>query len=302
MPVVTAAAVIHAKPRVEIGIRIDRPQRNHDGAVWAATVVAQACDAIAGPIRILLMQGNADETIAGPEVTLRIPGAWQRPEELFDGLPRGLRWTEAGLALADGTEFELHVFPADEEFPGLFAGSCPKLPTEDERQRIENYRVNVCVTGPGGSFARARRLMEAAAAVLAAGGAGVFVDNSGIAHGATDWLTLFDSADTGGMYWAFVSAVRSDEELYSIGMHVLGCRDAVIPATGDHERDLRTLHSFLGYSAFSGVAIKNGDLVADLVLPNFRAYAEADDRTPAEAPMFNPYGRWRLEPVDVQRN
>jgi hypothetical protein len=144
--------------------------------------------------------------------------------------------------------------------------------------------------------------MEGVAAVLSAGGAGVFVDNSGIAHGATDWLTLLDSADNGGLYWAFVMAVQSDAELYSMGMHVLGCRDAIIPRTDDHERDYRTLHSFLGYTAFSGAAIRDGDVVSDPVLPTFRAHAEPDDRTPTNAPMFNPYGRWRLVPVDVERN
>lgn len=222
--------------------------------------------------------------------------------EVFWGLPPGCRWTENGLALADGTEFELYVLPADDEFPQVFANSCPKLPTEDERERIDNYRVNVCLCGRGGSLAAARRLMEGVAAVLAAGGAGVFVDNSGIAHGASDWLTLLDSADNGGLYWAFVSAVRSDEELYSLGMHVLGRRDAIIPRTDDDERDYRTLHSFLGFTAFSGAKIGDGDVVGDPVLPTFRAHVQDDDRVPADAPMFNPYGRWRLVPVDVERN
>ena len=49
----------------------------------------------------------------------------------------------------------------------------------------------------------AKQSMAAAAAVLTAGGAGVFVDNSGITHGASDWLALLDSADNGGAYWAF---------------------------------------------------------------------------------------------------
>ncbi len=240
--------------------------------------------------------------IVAPEVTLRIPGAWSEPQEFFERLPRGCRCTENGLVLVDGTEFEMRALPADEDFPAIFAGGCPKLPTDDERQRIENYTVNVCLTGRGGSVAAARQVMEAGAAVLAAGGAGVFVDNSGLAHGGGDWLTLLDGADDGGVYWAFVSAVHSENELYSMGMHVLGFRDAVIPRTGHEEFDFRTLHSFLGYTAFSGAELKDGDMVGDAVLPNFRVHAEADDRVPEDAPMFNPYGRWRLAPVDVSRN
>jgi hypothetical protein len=217
-------------------------------------------------------------------------------------LPRGCRCTAEALVLADGSEFELHAVPADEEFPQIFADSCPKLPTESERDRIDGYKVNICLTGRGGSVAAAKQIMSAAAAVLAAGGAGVFVDNSGIAHGATDWLTLLDSADDGGVYWAFVSTVRSTDEYYSIGMHILGFRDAIIPSTGDKERDYRTIHSFLGYTAFSGVTLNDGEMVGDVVLPNFRVYSQADDRTPSEAPMFNPFGRWKLVPLDGLRN
>lgn len=243
-----------------------------------------------------------DNTIAAPDVTLRIPGAWREPREFFEALPRGVRATEQGIALPDGAEFELYPRPADDEFPGIFAGSCPKEPSEDERRRIEEYTVNMCLVGRGGSVAAARQILEAGAAVLAAGGAGVFVDNSGLAHGAGDWLTLRDSADDGGVYWAFVGAVQNNDEVYSIGMHVLGFRDAIIPRTGHAEFDFRTLHSFLGFTAFSGAKLSDGDVIGDTALPTFCIRDQEDDRVEPSAPMFNPYGRWRLTPVDVTRN
>ncbi len=248
------------------------------------------------------MRTNGDRGIVAPEVTLRIPGAWSKPEEFFERLPPGCRATEVGLAFDDGSEFELHALPADAEFPRVFAGSCPKLPTEDERERIEDYKTNLCLIGRGGSLVAARQVMAAAGAVLAAGGAGVFVDNSGIAHGATDWLTLLGDAENGGVYWAFVSTVRSDDELYSVGMHILGFRDVIIPATGNDEYDYRTLHSFLGYTAFSGATIHDGEMVGDPVLPTFHATMQPDDRFSTDTPMFNRYGRWRLVPIDGEQN
>ncbi len=248
------------------------------------------------------MRTNVDHEMAAPEVTLRIPGAWSSPAEFVENLPRGCHCTEHGLVLEGGTEFELNCLPADDEFPRIFAGSCAKLPTESEQEQVENYKVNICVTGRGGSIEAAKQIMKAGAAVLAAGGAGVFVDNSCIAHGATDWLTLLDGADDGGVYWAFVSAVRSEEEVYSRGMHILGFRDAAIPSTGNAEYDSRTLHSFLGYTAFSGATVHEGEIFSDAVLPTFQAHAEADDRVPADAPMFNSLGQWRLVQVDVERN
>jgi hypothetical protein len=248
------------------------------------------------------MRSNSEPDPVVPEVTLRIPGTWSGPEEFFERLPDECRPTDKGFMLPDGSEFELHVLPADDEFPSIFAGSCPKLPTESERERIENYTVNICLIGSGGSLAAARQVMAAAAAVLATGGAGVFVDNSGIAHGATDWLTLCDDAEEGGVYWAFISTVRSEEELYSIGMHILGFRDAIVPSTGNDEYDSRTLHSFLGFTAFSGATINDGDVVGDAVLPTFHAHMQPDQRVPAGTAMFNPFGRWRLVPLDTQQN
>ena len=248
------------------------------------------------------MQVSGGNGVPAPEVTMRIPGGWERPEEFFENLPRGCRCTANGIALADGSEFELNALPADEDFPRIFASSCPKLPTDRECEQVENYKVNICLTGRGGSIDAAKRLMEAVAAVMAAGGVGVFVDNSGIAHGATDWLKLCDSADDGGVYWAFVMAVRSEQEVYSMGMHILGLRDAIIPSTGNAEYDSRTLHSFLGFAAYSGDALKDGEMVGDAMLPTFQLYSQADDRSPATAPMFNPYGRWRLERIDSERN
>jgi hypothetical protein len=85
-------------------------------------------------------------------------------------------------------------------------------------------------------------------------------------------------------------------------MHVLGFRDAIIPLTGHDAYDFRTLHSFLGFTAFSGNVVSDGDTIGDPVLPTFRAHAEPHDRVPEDAPMFNPYGQWRLVPYDGQLN
>jgi hypothetical protein len=206
------------------------------------------------------------------------------------------------LVLPDGAEFELNALEADEEFPGIFASSCSKLPTQEEREQVESYKVNVCLSGRCGSVASAKQLLAAGAAVIRAGGAGAFVDNSGIAHGATDWITLHESADNGGVYWAFVSTARLEGILFSVGMQILGFRDAIMPATGNEDYDYRTLHSFLGYTAFSGVKLEDGEIVGDAVLPTFRVHKEPHDRFPDGGPMFNPFGQWRLETLETEQN
>jgi hypothetical protein len=177
------------------------------------------------------MRSMEKRPVESPEVNLRIPDAWSNPAEFFDRLPRGSRCTANSLLLADGTAFEINPLACRRGFPAHLrrfvpeaadrarTGAGGKLPREylPDPTRREHRR------GPASHGGRGGR----------AGGAGVFVDNSGIAHGATDWLTLFDDAANGGAYWAFVTVVRTEDELYSLGMHVLGFRDAIIPSTGN---------------------------------------------------------------------
>jgi len=108
--------------------------------------------------------------------------------------------------------------PPDDEFPRVFEGACRRLPSRRDRRTIESYGVNVCLAGPGGSLEAAIRMLMAGAAVVQAGGAGVFVDNSGRAHPSRDWIDLADSPD-----------------LWSVGMHVFGLCDAVIKRGDDDE-------------------------------------------------------------------
>lgn len=237
------------------------------------------------------------------DVNLRIPGGWSEQQEFVERLPSDVRLLGNKLVLPDGAAFEINALEADDQFPGVFASACSKLPTEEERGRIENYTVNVCLSGRCGNLATARQMLAAGAAVIRAGGAGVFVDNSALSHGATDWITLHESADNGGVYWAFVGTSQSrNNEVFSTGMHILGFRDAILPATGNDEYDYRTLHSFLGFTAFSGMKLNDGEIVGDTILPTFRVHKEPHDRFPKDGPLFNPFGQWRLERMETEQN
>ncbi len=238
----------------------------------------------------------------GVKVMLRIPGSWKSADQFFADLPADCRSTERSIILADGSEFQVSATLADPTFPQLFAAACLKLPTPEERERIENFRINVCLAGPGGSVSAAKGLMTAAAAVLTAGGAGVFVENGGVAHGAEFWLLLLEKVDKGRIHWAFVNTVRNETQLYSTGMHALGLRDVIVPATGDEQADLFNLHHFLRYTVYSGVKLKHGVAIGRHVLPDRRVLHQADDLTPPGLPRHNPFGRWRLEPIDVSQN
>ncbi|MEX2026773.1 MAG: hypothetical protein WEH44_05720, partial [Pirellulaceae bacterium] len=116
------------------------------------------------------------EPTAPIRVDLRIPGAWSHPRELLAQMPAGYRLTPDTLVLPDKTEIEFGAMAADDQFAKIFRSSCRKA-TDDELAAVDGYAINALLSGPGGSLAAARTMMQAAAALVQAGGAGVFIDN-----------------------------------------------------------------------------------------------------------------------------
>ena len=258
------------------------------------------------------------------EIAFRIPGRWGKAKELATSLPEGFSLGERdgveGLLTPDDDCVAMTVRPYDEEFLKVFADSCHHLPSERDREIVENWQVQICLAGPGGSFESAHRLMRAASAVVRAGGGGVFIDNSGTAHGSDDWFALTDDPDNvaddgdrGGIYWAFAATVGSRKEVWTMGMNALGLADAVMPRgmggggahdvhdeEGDHGKaDHDLIHNFLAYSYRSGVELHDGDLIGNECFPRpvRITHEECPEMFKPETPMHNPWARWRLWPM-----
>ena len=82
-----------------------------------------------------------------------------------------------------GGEIEFVPMPPDDQFPQIFESSCRMPAAKDELATLARYSVNIGLNGPGGSREAALAMMQAGAAIVRAGGAGVFIDNCGLAHG-----------------------------------------------------------------------------------------------------------------------
>jgi len=152
----------------------------------------------------------------------------------------------------------------------------------------------------GGNDSAARKMMTGAAALIHAGGAGVFVDNSAEAHGGRDWLALAhpENRETGPLR-AFTSLVRGKDGVFSIGIHVLGCRDAVIPGTANDQADRDLMLRFLRYSIEQGKALHDGFVFEDVNASSFRLKHRQSERFRPDHPMNNPFGQWQLVPLEV---
>jgi hypothetical protein len=227
------------------------------------------------------------------EVVLRIPGTWLHPQELIRGLPSGFRCTAEGLLLPDATQVELSAVPADGQFAGIFRSACRSPATDDELATVDGYTVNVLLSGPGGSTQAARTMMLAAAAVVRAGGAGVFIDNSALAHGGQKWLEMTEDGGPDAVSFAFVAIVRGQTDVWTMGMHVLGLRDVVMKRA-EVETGGFDIIEVVRYLSRGEDPVENGHLLGDLDGPRFQALAEDAPKAPAWSPLHNPFGRLRL--------
>lgn len=226
-------------------------------------------------------------------ITFRIPGAWGHPRELVEGLPRGCRLTPEELILADGTRAEFTPMPPDSQFAGVFRSSCRNPATRDELAKVDGYKVNACLSGPGGSLEAARAMMRAAAEIVRAGGAGVFIDNSGLAHGGQVWLEMTEDGGPDAVSYAFVSVIDAPPNTWTVGLHVLGLRDLLMKRE-DAANDEFGIADVIRYLARGDKPVEDGHILADLSGPRFRALTEGSDPRTAGTPMYNPFGRLRL--------
>jgi hypothetical protein len=226
-------------------------------------------------------------------IDLRIPGQWSHPRELIERLPAGCRVTGEALILPDTTQVEFGAMGADDQFAQIFRSSCRQPALEEELATVDGYTVNVLLSGPGGSLQAARKMMQAGAALVRAGGAGVFIDNSALAHGGQDWLAMTKDGGPDALSFAFVAIVRSQAEVWTMGMHVLGLRDIVMKRA-DVEVDGFDIVEVIRYLSRGEKPIDEGHVLADLNGPRFQAFIENRAEAPVGSPMHNPFGRLKL--------
>jgi hypothetical protein len=156
--------------------------------------------------------------------------------------------------------------------------------------------VNAVLSGPGGSLEAALRMMQAAGALVRAGGAGVFIDNSGLAHGGKHWLELTDDGGSDAVSFAFVSIIRGNADVWTMGMHVLGLRDILM------RREDIEVHGFdiievIRYLSAGEKQVGDGHILADLNGPRFQVVSQDSPIELSGSAMFNAFGRLKLVSV-----
>ena len=251
---------------------------------------SSACKKLERGVRVaenVRMEAPADPVT----VALRIPGKWSHPKELIASLPEGCRLTPEAIFLPDGTEVGFGAMAADDQFAQIFRSSCRQSATEAELATLDEYKVNIFLSGPGGSIPAAKKMMRAAAAIVRAGGAGVFIDNSTVAHGGTNWLGMTEDGSPEALSFAFVAIVAGQAEVWTMGMHVFGLRDIVMRRSDADNFDI--IH-VIRYVCAGDKPIEKDHVIADLEGPRFQVFLQDGPKNLAGTPMHNPFGRLKL--------
>ncbi len=228
-----------------------------------------------------------------PRITVRIPGDWSHPKELLERLPAGFQLDPEKLTTPDGSEIEFIPIPPDEQFARIFQSACRRPPTNDERAIVERYSVNVGLTGPGGSLEAALTMMQAAAAIVRAGGAGVFIDNSALAHGGADWIAMTGDGGSDAISFAFVSVIRGAQQVSTMGMHVMGFPDLKI-SSSDIDEPGEAIIEIIRYICRGERTIGPGHILADEFGPRFQVVSREDDEFESDSALHNPYGHLKI--------
>lgn len=236
---------------------------------------------------------DPNEKQTAPQITLRIPGAWAHPGELLERLPKGFRLSPESLTLPDGTVIEFVPMAPDEQFPQIFASACRRPAKEDELAIVGRYSVNIGLTGAGGSLDAARAMMQAGAAFVRAGGAGVFIDNSALAYGGSDWLAMADDGGPEAISFAFVSIIRGPHEVQTMGMQTMGFPDLVM-RTADVDERGEMIIEIIRYVCGGNRPIDVGHMLGDEFGARFQVVVRETDEFGPDSPMHNPWGRLKI--------
>ncbi|CTP82364.1 hypothetical protein A6R71_10695 [Xanthomonas translucens pv. arrhenatheri] len=235
-----------------------------------------------------------------PKIVLCIPGPWQDRSDLLARIVRDsggyLFAGQVLLHLQSGDAFELHYEPRDPRMADAFAAAGPHWLDSDDMARIHAHASVVYLIGDGGSRARAEAMMLAAAALLDAGGLGVKVESSRVAHGPGAWRQLCADLALFSAHRAYVLNLTG-EQVHSCGMHQFGMKDAIVAAQAADD-PVALLHTFTWYLFTEAPPMREGHTFAVAEdAPRYRLDAEPSAQFQPGDLFANPYGLWRLTPL-----
>ncbi|MFG6485667.1 hypothetical protein ACG04R_03225 [Roseateles sp. BYS78W] len=239
-----------------------------------------------------------------PSIILCVPGMWSSRTELIEAIARSERgYLYAGQILMHAPTrqaFELEFHAHDPRMADAFRAAGPHWRDTPAMNAIGQHASVVYLIGPGGFRGDAHALMLAAAALLDAGGLGVKVESSGVAHSPDDWRALCTDIHLFSAHRAYVLYITGPQ-VYSCGMHNLGLRDAIIENAGTAAA-VELLRVFTRYLVIESPTLLAGQTFStENGAPVYRLHDDPGPDHGDNSLYTNPWGSWRLVPISMDR-
>ena len=238
-------------------------------------------------------------TVTPPQLVICVPGPWASRTEFSEQL---IRQTDGDylfvgrllMHVPTKQMFELEFDSRDERMPAAFAAAGPHWRETPEMARIGTHQAVIYLVGHGGADVDIAPWMHAAQALLQAGGLGIRIESTGLAHAPQAWMTMCSQIYLFSPYRAFVLVVTGTGEASSCGMHTFGMHDVRV-IDDDAASASRTAGTFSWYLYTERPDVREGQTFAcDAASPGYRIARGPGADYPADSLFNNPYGTWEL--------
>ena len=232
------------------------------------------------------------------EIVLCIPGPWSDRTQLVESIANHSGgYLFAGTVLLDletNQSFELVFEGRDERMLAAFEAAGPHWKNTPEMDLISTHQSVCYIVSGGGSIDSAHSIMDAACAILNAGGLGVKVESSGLAHSPDDWQEQSQYNYLLKSHSSYVIYLTS-ENTYSCGMHNFGLPEAMVKSS-ESDNPPELLRVFTHYLLSESPDIKEGQTFSvDSSSPAYRIKAHTGIEYGENSLFSNPFGMWLLE-------
>ncbi|RJS67252.1 DUF4261 domain-containing protein [Priestia filamentosa] len=240
-------------------------------------------------------------------IILCIPGPWKDKSEIVEAIARKSEgYILAGNHLSKLVEpsnfFEVEIYDYDEYLAEAFEIAGNGTFSKPQLNQIENHSLAIYLIAEGGSIDKVAKLVEAAYALLEAGGFGVKIESSGIASTGEKWRSLCGNInDEVSLFNAFVTIIEETDFYYTCGMHCFGLSDVITfknQVSTEYAQDLMRI--FCLYNLVERPKLVDSSTFSiDEHNPSFILKHTKCRHFSESHPFHNKYGIWALVKKDV---
>jgi len=237
-----------------------------------------------------------------PAIVLGIPGKWKDRTDIVTSIVQHSGgYLFAGKVLMhveSKTSFELDTYDHDPDLAEKVRwGGMGQIPEED-LAALEEHTFTLYLLSYETGRETVERMMDAAVALLDAGGLVVKIENAGFSVSAATWRQHASLKAAYSLFRSMITLVTADGQHFTCGMGAFDLPDCTVLGC-DLQTAFETTIEFCCYVMDEAPQLAEGNTFSIAEgAPRFRLSFEDYTHYPEGDPFHNPHGQWVLTPVE----